>query len=171
MVTIIGTDNQADICALQAGQRRYCEVEGEYFIKGILPVDRVDLMLPTQWPAQRIGNEYTALDIVREKTNVPVPRVLEKGFNDEFCYYLKLQWADGIDLFDIVDRKGAGAGLPDDAWEGRACELGPLRAVSGRGHGKHGHLRARGGVPGAGRAEEPRDRAERHRDPAAVDWR
>ncbi|KAI5864683.1 hypothetical protein GGS23DRAFT_459332 [Durotheca rogersii] len=66
-------------------------------------------MYPTQWPAERIKNEHTALDLVKEKTNIPVPRVLESGFHDEFGYYLKLEWADGIDLGDIVDGRGAGA--------------------------------------------------------------
>jgi hypothetical protein len=66
-------------------------------------------MYPTQWPAQRIENEHTALDLVREKTEIPVPRVLERGFNDEFGYYLKLEWVDGVDLGDVVDGTGVGA--------------------------------------------------------------
>lgn len=100
-------------------------MEGDYFIKGILPVGRVDLIYPAQWPAERIENEHTALDLVREKTNIPVPRVLERGFDDEFGHYLKLEWADGIDLGDIVDGRDAGA----------ACLMTPGRdghASSGR---------------------------------------
>ncbi|KAK1770613.1 hypothetical protein QBC33DRAFT_617018 [Phialemonium atrogriseum] len=93
----------------EAGQRRYCEVEGDYFIKGILPVGRVDLIYPAQWPAERIENEHTALDLVREKTNIPVPRALERGFDGEFGHCLKLEWADGIDLGNIVDGRDVGA--------------------------------------------------------------
>lgn len=84
-------------------------MEGEYFIKGILPADRLDLMFPAHWAAQRIENEHTALDLIREKTNIPVPKVLERGYNEDFGNYLKLEWADGIDLFDIVDGRSAGA--------------------------------------------------------------
>lgn len=66
-------------------------------------------MYPSQWPAERIENENTALELVGEQTNIPVPRVLESGFDDEIGHYLKLEWADGIDLGDIVEGKGVGA--------------------------------------------------------------
>ncbi|KAL6849043.1 hypothetical protein ACO1O0_008573 [Amphichorda felina] len=105
---------------IKVTQKRYGVVEGDYFIKGILPVGWEDLMLPLLWPAERIKNEHAALDLIREKTNIPVPRVLERGFSEEFGHYLKLEWASGIEMYDIVNGIGAGA----------ACLMTP---------GQHGH--------------------------------
>ncbi len=66
-------------------------------------------MWEMKWPEERARNEHKAISLIREKTDIPVPKVLETGYNDEYGHYLKMEWADGIDLSEVVEVKGAGA--------------------------------------------------------------
>ncbi|KAI0472793.1 hypothetical protein GGR56DRAFT_582819 [Xylariaceae sp. FL0804] len=58
-----------------------------------------------KWPAERIRNEATALRLVREKTRIPVPRVLDVGRNgdDGSYWYLTVERVDGIELSSVKD--------------------------------------------------------------------
>jgi aminoglycoside phosphotransferase len=53
-----------------------------------------------KWPAERIWNEATALELIRGNTRIPVPRVLDVGQNNDGTY-LTVERVDGIELTSV----------------------------------------------------------------------
>ncbi|KAJ2902925.1 uncharacterized protein MKZ38_010656 [Zalerion maritima] len=56
-----------------------------------------------KWPHERIWNEVAALKLIPEKTTIPVPQVLDWGYNTDGAY-LTVQRVDGIELTTVKNR-------------------------------------------------------------------
>lgn len=71
-----------------------------------------------KWPAQRIQNEVTALELIREKTTIPVPQVLDVGLGQSQNgdgASLTVERVDGIELNKIKEtcRQAPHGRVPD----------------------------------------------------------
>lgn len=53
------------------------------------------------WAKERIFNEVAALKLIKEKTTIPVPRILSSGMNEDGTAYLETERIYGIEC-DIV---------------------------------------------------------------------
>lgn len=58
----------------------------------------------TKWSAKRIQREARVLQLVAEKTTIPVPRFLEEGFDAQKRYYVTMERIDGVSLDSIGDK-------------------------------------------------------------------
>ncbi|KAJ2896384.1 uncharacterized protein MKZ38_005590 [Zalerion maritima] len=66
-----------------------------------------------KWGPQRLLNEAHALQIVAEKTSIPVPKLFEHGYDDQGRYYVTMERIHGLSLSEAgkeCQMVGAGVG-------------------------------------------------------------
>ncbi|KAI3331269.1 kinase-like domain-containing protein [Ustulina deusta] len=73
-------------------------------------LDGTSFMWKRAWNHERIANEVNALQLVSQKTTIPVPRLLDRGKNPDGTQYLVTERINGIRLDQVVN---IGCSLPD----------------------------------------------------------